>query len=71
MDVMSWRSLVKAKLDGEYAAKLKNGGFGAFAFDVKCFFGTIFSELRSDGVVEGGTRGDEEEGERLISGLKH
>ncbi len=46
---------VKAKLDGEYAAKLKNGGFGAFAFDVKCFFGTIFSVLRSDGVVEGGT----------------
>ena len=46
---------VKAKLDGEYAAKLKKGGFGAFAFDVKCFFGTIFSVLRSDGVVEGGT----------------
>ena len=46
---------VKAKLDGEYAAKLKKGGFGAFAFDVKCFLGTIFSVLRSDGVVEGGT----------------
>ena len=46
---------VKAKLDGEYAAKLKKGGFGAFAFDVKCFFGTIFSVLRSDGVAEGGT----------------
>ena len=45
----------KAKLDGDYAAKLKKGGFGAFAFDVKCFFGTIFSVLRSDGVVEGGT----------------
>ena len=46
---------VKAKLDGDYAANLKKGGFGAFAFDVKCFFGTIFSVLRSDGVVEGGT----------------
>ena len=46
---------VKDKLDGEYAAKLKKGGFGAFAFDVKCFLGTIFSVLRSDGVVEGGT----------------
>ena len=46
---------VKAKLDGEYAARLKKGGFGAFAFDVKCFLGTIFSVLRSDGVVEGGT----------------
>ena len=46
---------VKAKLDGDYAARLKKGVFGAFAFDVKCFFGTIFSVLRSDGVVEGGT----------------
>ena len=36
-------------------AKLKKGGLGTFAFDVKCFFGTIFSVLRSDGVVEGGT----------------
>ncbi len=40
---------VKAKLDGEYAAKI------GFLMDVKCFFGTIFSVLRSDGVVEGGT----------------
>jgi O-antigen biosynthesis protein WbqP len=23
--------------------------------DVRCFFGTIFSVLRSDGVIEGGT----------------
>lgn len=40
---------VKAKLDGEYVQKM------SFAFDVKCFIGTIFSVLRSDGVVEGGT----------------
>ncbi len=40
---------VKAKLDGEYVEKM------SFAFDVKCFVGTIFSVLRSDGVVEGGT----------------
>ena len=40
---------VKAKLDGEYVKKL------SFAFDCKCFFGTIFSVLKSDGVVEGGT----------------
>ena len=39
----------KAKLDGEYVQKM------SFAFDVKCFVGTIFSVLRSDGVVEGGT----------------
>lgn len=40
---------VKAKLDGEYVQKM------SFMFDCKCFFGTIFSVLRSDGVVEGGT----------------
>lgn len=40
---------VKARYDGEYVQNLN------FAFDVKCFFGTIFSVLRSDGVVEGGT----------------
>jgi O-antigen biosynthesis protein WbqP len=40
---------VKAKLDGEYAEKI---GIG---MDLKCFFGTIFSVLKKDGVVEGGT----------------
>ena len=40
---------VKAKLDGEYVRKL------SFGFDVKCFFGTIVSVLKHDGVVEGGT----------------
>ena len=40
---------VKAKLDGEYVEKL------SFAFDCKCFFGTITSVLKHDGVVEGGT----------------
>lgn len=40
---------VKAKLDGEYVKKLSLG------FDIKCFFGSIFSVLRHDGVVEGGT----------------
>lgn len=40
---------VKAKLDGEYIEKM------SFFFDVKCFFGTITSVLKSDGVVEGGT----------------
>jgi O-antigen biosynthesis protein WbqP len=40
---------VKAKLDGEYVEKL------GFLFDCKCFFGTIVSVLKSDGVVEGGT----------------
>lgn len=40
---------IKAKLDGEYIKKI------GFMMDVRCFFGTIFSVLRSDGVVEGGT----------------
>ncbi|MFZ2714674.1 MAG: sugar transferase [Streptococcus suis] len=40
---------VKARLDGEYAEKI------GLMMDVRCFFGTIFSVLRSDGVVEGGT----------------
>ncbi|NLL06776.1 MAG: sugar transferase [Clostridiaceae bacterium] len=39
----------KAKLDGEYAKKI------GFWMDLRCFFGTIVSVLRSDGVVEGGT----------------
>ena len=40
---------VKARLDGEYVKNI------SFKFDCKCFFGTIVSVLRSDGVVEGGT----------------
>ena len=40
---------VKAKLDGEYIEKLSLG------FDIKCFFGTITSVLKSEGFVEGGT----------------
>ena len=40
---------VKAKLDGEYVEKM------SFGFDFKCFFGTIVSVFKRDGVVEGGT----------------
>ncbi|NLG32992.1 MAG: sugar transferase [Syntrophomonadaceae bacterium] len=40
---------IKAKLDGEYAQRM------SFGFDVKCFFGTITSVLKKDGVVEGRT----------------
>ena len=46
---------VKARLDGEYVYQLNKSGFSGFAMDVKCFFGTIVSVLKSDGVVEGGT----------------
>lgn len=40
---------VKARYDGEYARRV------SFAFDCKCFFGTIGRVLHHDGVVEGGT----------------
>ncbi|MBO7253329.1 MAG: sugar transferase [Oscillospiraceae bacterium] len=40
---------VKARLDGEYVQNI------SFGFDCKCFFGTITSVLKSEGVVEGGT----------------
>lgn len=50
---------VKAWFDGEYVRKL------SFRFDCKCFFATILSVLRHEGVVEGGTgkleKGSEEE----------
>ena len=40
---------VKARLDGEYVENL------SFAFDVRCFLGTIKAVLCRDGIVEGGT----------------
>ena len=39
----------KARLDGEYAARI------SFIFDCKCFFGTIYTVITRDGLVEGGT----------------
>ena len=46
---------IKAKLDGDYVEKLSTGKFKGLVMDWKCFWGTIFSVLKSDGVVEGGT----------------
>lgn len=40
----------KAELDGYYVKNM------SFALDCRCFFGTILSVLKSDGVVEGGPR---------------
>jgi O-antigen biosynthesis protein WbqP len=42
----------KAKLDGEYVRRIGP------IMDIRCFFGTIFSVLQSDGVKEGGTGND-------------
>ncbi len=44
---------IKARLDGEYAERLNSGFFKGIFLDVRCIFGTVFSVLRSDGVVEG------------------
>ena len=49
---------VKARFDGEYVEKL------SFGFDCKCFFGTIASVLKHEGVVEGGTGQLEKEKEQ-------
>lgn len=40
---------VKARLDGDYCEKV------SFIFDCRCFIGTMFSVIRGDGVIEGGT----------------
>lgn len=40
---------VKAKLDGEYVESIGP------VMDIKCFFGTLLSVVKSEGVVEGGT----------------
>ena len=55
----------KAKLDGEYVEKM------SFLFDCKCFFGTIRSVLKSDGVVEGGTGELHREEEKAGAGRKN
>ena len=47
---------VKAKLDGDYVKHI------TFAFDCRCFFGTIGSVLHHEGVVEGGTGQMERDG---------
>ena len=52
---------VKARYDGEYVRNL------SFRFDCKCFFGTIVSVIRHDGVVEGGT-GQLDKGEKEKQG---
>jgi O-antigen biosynthesis protein WbqP len=45
---------VKAKLDGEYVESI------SLMMDMKCFFGTIVSVVKSDGVIEGGTGSNKE-----------
>lgn len=44
---------VKAKLDGDYTTALKSGH--GLSMDWKCFWGTVRSVIKHEGVVEGGT----------------
>lgn len=46
---------VKAMLDGDYVKELRKDSRSGFLMDVKCFFGTLFSVAKAEGVVEGGT----------------
>ena len=46
---------VKAQLDGDYVKTLSSGNLSAIKMDLRCFFKTIISVFKSDGVVEGGT----------------
>ena len=57
---------VKAKLDGEYVQKLKEGHFKGLVMDLRCFFGTIVSVLKHDGVVEGGVGEMKKESEKEL-----
>lgn len=43
----------KARLDGEYSSRI------GLLMDLRCFLGTIFSVLRSEGIVEGGNKSKE------------
>ena len=54
----------KARYDGEYVQK------ESFFFDVKCFFGTIASVLKHEGVVEGGT-GNRQQRKKIVILTNH
>ena len=54
----------KARYDGEYVQK------ESFSFDVKCFFGTIASVLKHEGVVEGGT-GNSQQRKKIVILTNH
>lgn len=57
---------VKASLDGEYVRKM------SLAFDMKCFFKTFRSVLKSEGVAEGGVKDGIKDGVKdgVKSGVK-
>lgn len=46
---------VKAAFDGEYTKALEKSSLSGLSIDLRCFFGTIHSVAKAEGVVEGGT----------------
>lgn len=57
---------IKAQFDGEYTARLNQGGMSAFFMDCKSFVGTILKVIKSDGVVEGSSAVNLEEKEEVM-----
>lgn len=53
----------KARFDGEYVQGMN------FAFDCRCFWGTILCVLKSEGVIEGGTSKVENEDTKRVIGV--
>lgn len=51
---------IKAKLDGEYVEKMN------FGFDCKCFFGTVVSVFKAEGIVEGSQGKQREKGTGIL-----
>lgn len=60
---------IKARLDGEYVTALNSGKFKGVMMDLRCFFKTVSSVLKSDGVVEGGTGELKKKKEMSVSGV--
>lgn len=56
---------VKAQLDGNYTTQLYESGTKALFLDTQCFFGTLLSVVKKDGIVEGGT-GEIEKSAKLV-----
>ena len=45
---------VKAEKDKQYVRSLRTSSFKGFFMDIRCFFGTVASVIKRDGVAEGG-----------------
>ncbi len=52
---------VKAKFDGEYVDELDKGFFKGVAMDLKCFFKTVRSVLKKEGILDNYFYNDKEE----------